>query len=93
MLKTFLVRAPDYINGDGSASAAGGAAILDSDNFEVTHATNEKIWWNFFLAGIDSEWFETYFEPIISKSKIFSRVKFFLGLCRFSAKKAKRVKK
>ena len=35
----FLVRAPDSINGDGSAAAAAaaasGAAILDSDNFET----------------------------------------------------------
>ena len=30
-----------------------------------------------FLVGIDSEWFETYFKTKISKSKIFSRVKFF----------------
>ena len=36
----FLVRAPDSINGDGSAAAAaGGADILDSDNFETTQAT------------------------------------------------------
>ena len=30
-----------------------------------------------FLVGIDSECFETYFKTKISKSKIFSRVKFF----------------
>ena len=36
----FLVRAPDSINGDGSAPAAArGAAILDSDNFAMTQAT------------------------------------------------------
>ena len=31
----------------------------------------------FFLVGIDSECFKTYFKPKISKSKIFSHVKFF----------------
>ena len=38
----FLVRAPDSINGDGSAAAAaaGGAEILNSDNFEMTHGIN-----------------------------------------------------
>ena len=35
---TFLVRAPDSINGDGSA-AVSGAAILDSDNFEMPQGT------------------------------------------------------
>ena len=40
--RKFLVRAPDSINGDGSASGAagaapGGAEILDSDNFEISH--------------------------------------------------------
>ena len=41
------------------------------------------------LVGIDSKWCETYFKPQISKSKIFSRVKFFVGLSRFSATMAK----
>ena len=36
----FLVRAPDSINGDGSAAAAGGAEILVGDNFEMTHCIN-----------------------------------------------------
>ena len=41
----FLVRAPDSINGDGSAAAAAaaaasGAEILISDNFEMTHCIN-----------------------------------------------------
>ena len=45
------------------------------------------------LVGIDSECFKTSFKPKISKSKIFSCVKFFLGLCRFSARMAKKVKK
>ena len=38
--RDFYVRSPDFINGHGSAaaaaSAAGGAEILDSDNFEMT---------------------------------------------------------
>ena len=37
----------------------------------------KKFWSKFFLVGIDSECFETYFKTKISKSKIFSRVKFF----------------
>ena len=37
----------------------------------------QKILVEFFLVGIDSECFETYFKTKISKSKIFSRVKFF----------------
>ena len=32
----------------------------------------------FFLVGIDSEWFETYFKTKISKSKIFFRLTFSL---------------
>ena len=40
----FLVRAPDSINGDGSAAAAAagasGAEILDSDNFDICHCIN-----------------------------------------------------
>ena len=37
---SFLVLAPDSINGDGSAAAAaGGAAVLDSDTSEITHGT------------------------------------------------------
>ena len=44
----------------------------------------KKFWSKIFLVGIDSECFETYFETKISKSKIFSRVKFlFVGLCFF----------
>ena len=42
-LLIFLVRAPESMNGDGSAAApapAGGAAILDSDNFEMTQCMN-----------------------------------------------------
>ena len=35
------------------------------------------------LVGIDSEYLKTYFKPKISKSKNFSRAKFFKGLCRF----------
>ena len=39
---SLLVRAPDSINGDGyaaAAAAASGAAILDSDNSEMTKGT------------------------------------------------------
>ena len=36
---SFLVRAPDSKNGDGSAAAAVGAEILDSNNFEMTQGT------------------------------------------------------
>ena len=38
----FLVRAPDSINGDGSAAAAAparGAAMLDIDYFEMSEGT------------------------------------------------------
>ena len=36
----FLVRAPDSINGDiSAAAAAGGAAILDGEIFEMTQST------------------------------------------------------
>ena len=45
-----------------------------------------------FLAGIDSECFATYFKTKISKSKIFSRVKFFSWDFVFSAKMTKIVK-
>ena len=46
-----------------------------------------------FLVGIDSECFETYFKTKISKSKIFSRVKFFSWDFVFSSKMTKIVKK
>ena len=41
LVDNFLVRAPDSINGDGyaAAAAAGGAAILNSDNFEMPEGT------------------------------------------------------
>ena len=47
----------------------------------------------FFLVGIDSECFETYFKTKISKSKIFTRHKiFFLGICHFLIKIVKKWK-
>ena len=55
-------------------------------------AKSKNVGRTFFLVGINSKCFETYFITKISKSKIFSHYKFFVGLRHLLPKITKMVK-